>query len=316
MLTDFHIQFLKCFRTISVPLKPLTVLIGPNNTGKSSFLSAVSKLFSRDASLQPPDRWRGSNEPFRIIASMEDGGALDLSQRHVPNEGLTDSLGPVLFLRLTPGGVPMTCAGQPDGAGPPSIQPDGGGVPALLDFLLRRDRDRYDDFVNAMKKLVPGLETVNVLTPSKETRGITLTADLGYEMRAEYSSDGVQLMLFFVAISYHPSPPGIILLEEPENGVHPKRLGDIVRLLRSITKGEHCGRPAQVILTTHSPYLLDCIDPKEDQVLVFERGEKEGNRTAKPVDLERLQDFLSDFRLGEIWYNREEGELTKEGQPT
>ena len=135
----------------------------------------------------------------------------------------------------------------------------------------------------------------------------------GLVIPAEKASAGVRLMLFFVALAFHPDPPDIILLEEPENGVHPKRLADIVSLLREITKGAQGGHPAQVILTTHSPYLLDHVDLAQDQVLVFRRND-DGSRTAEPVNADRLKTFLEDFKLGEVWFNEQEDGLTKRGE--
>jgi predicted ATPase len=117
-------------------------------------------------------------------------------------------------------------------------------------------------------------------------------------------------MIFFIALTFHPDPPKLILLEEPEMGVHPRRLGEIVGLLREITKGTHGGHPAQIVLTTHSPYLLDHINLDEDQVLVFSRNE-DGSRSAEPADAERLRLFLDEFMLGEVWYNQGEGGLIR-----
>ncbi len=101
------------------------------------------------------------------------------------------------------------------------------------------------------------------------------------------------------------------MIEEPENGVHPKRLCDIVNLLRRIVTGQHSDRPSQVILTTHSPYLLDAVDLSRDQVLVFRRN-SDGSRTIEPADKERLDIFLDEFMLGEVWYNQgEDGMVAK-----
>jgi predicted ATPase len=111
--------------------------------------------------------------------------------------------------------------------------------------------------------------------------------------------------LFFIALAYHPTPPKLILLEEPENGIHPKQLADVVRLLRDVSKGVHGGSAAQVVLTTHSPYLLDHIDLETDQVLVFRRN-ADGTRSAEPADVSRLKTFLDEFMLGEVWFNEEE----------
>jgi predicted ATP-dependent endonuclease of OLD family len=71
----------------------------------------------------------------------------------------------------------------------------------------------------------------------------------------------------------------------------------------------HGDHAAQIILTTHSPHLLDYVDLTQDQVLVFHRNE-DGSRGAQPVDAERLKTFLDEFMLGEVWYNEGEAGLT------
>ena len=115
------------------------------------------------------------------------------------------------------------------------------------------------------------------------------------------------MLFFFVALAHHPNPPDVALIEEPENGVHPKRLKDIVELFRSLTEGRLSGRQVQILMTTHSPYLLDHIKPPEDQVIVF-RGESDGRRSAHEADEKRLKAFLDEFMLGEVWFNQgEEG---------
>jgi len=66
----------------------------------------------------------------------------------------------------------------------------------------------------------------------------------------------------------------------------------------------------QVILSTHSPYLLDHVRLPEDQVIVFAR-EEDGRRTAHEADQARLKTFLDEFMLGEVWFNQgEEGLVT------
>ena len=79
-------------------------------------------------------------------------------------------------------------------------------------------------------------------------------------------------------------------------------------LLRDLTTGKYGKHKAQVVLTTHSPYLLDQINLETDQVLVF-RIQEDGTRTVQPVDEERLSKFLDEFMLGEVWYNRGESGL-------
>jgi predicted ATPase len=181
-------------------------------------------------------------------------------------------------------------------------------VPTLFDYLLRQDRNRFFSAVKAMRALVPGLEDVNVGNPHPAHRSLDLVVEKDFRIQASRASTGVRLLFAFVALAYHPRPPRLILLEEPENGVHPKRLADVLRLLREITEGKHGGQAAQVVLTTHSPYLLDLVDLTKEQVLVFRRQE-DGSRTAEPADVERLNFFLDEFMLGEVWFNRGEAGL-------
>ena len=193
------------------------------------------------------------------------------------------------------------------GSRAPHLNQTGSNLAAFLDYLLRKDRKRFDQIQDALKKRVPGLEEISIFTPNRETRSISLRIEGGFEIEGERLSTGVRMLFFFVALAYHPDPPAVVLLEEPENGVHPKRLEDIVDLLRGLTEGRISGRPVQVILSTHSPYLLDHIRLPQDQVLVFQR-EPDGQRTAVEADQARLKAFLDEYMLGELWFNQgEEG---------
>ncbi len=67
MLDHITIKNFRCLRDVSVPLKPLTVLIGENDTGKSTFLEAVHfRGGSTETRFLPLDHWQGRSvdEPF------------------------------------------------------------------------------------------------------------------------------------------------------------------------------------------------------------------------------------------------------------
>ena len=315
MLENIRIVNFKCLQNVEVPLRPLTVLVGPNDTGKSAFLSAL-RFFHPVQGLSKYDYWRGDqsarvlikgnfDSDKQIIYDTKSGKNLATIRPNVPNPFV-----PISFYWLPSDGIQMLSSGYRDEGDPPLIEENGSNIPALLDHLLRRDRKRYDEFVSTMRDLVSGLEQVEIATPDPSNRRIDFIIENGFRIPADQTSVGLRLMLFFVAMAYHPKPPKLILLEEPENGVHPKRLEDVVRLLREITQGKHGGHAAQVIHTTHSPHLLDYIKPDEDQVLVFKRNE-DGSRTADPADTKRLENFLDEFMLGEVWYNEGEEGLVK-----
>ena len=125
---------------------------------------------------------------------------------------------------------------------------------------------------------------------------------------ANNASSGVRLLLFFLTLTHRPDPPKTILIEEPENGIHPTRLEAVMRMLIRLTESSD---GPQIILSTHSPYLLDYLDLDKHRVLVFSR-DSEGRCTAREVDAERLKPFLTEFMLGEVWMNQGEAELVAE----
>ncbi|MGO9601684.1 MAG: AAA family ATPase [Isosphaeraceae bacterium] len=312
MLERVKITNFRSLVSVDVPLKPLTVLIGKNDSGKSTFLKALLVL-TRARQTNVYDLPRHDPRREGRVEGFSKGAAawIKVATTGVLNGGDLSGIAPAQIYQVPVQGAPMTSDGYDDPHLAEPLKPDGGDVPSLLDYLLRRDRERFFGFVDSLKSHVPGVKDVWIATPNRAMRDLVLVLESGFQLRAEEASAGVRLIIFFIALAFHPTPTKLILIEEPETGIHPRRLEDVVRLLRQITRGEHGAEPAQIILTTHSPYLLDYMNPTEDQVLVFKR-EDDGSCTAKPVDTERLKDFLSEFMLGEVWYNQGEEGLVKQ----
>lgn len=323
MIEHVRIQNFRCFRDVSAPVKPLTVLIGANDTGKSSFQKALYRLFypsTRTLLDLPFDSTRSTIEYKLLLLgggfvhvkneiAYSGGDSFWMNDLYIgdPPEGFRRAA----FVQLPSNGPKMVSEGISDQSGANQLGEDGQGLPAFLDYLLRRDRPRFARFIQAMQEQVPGLEDVNIYTPDASHRSLELVIEGGRKIPGDEASAGVRILLFYMALAFHPDPPHLLLVEEPENGIHPRRLKEVIGLLRSMTTGQHTGHPTQVVLTTHSPYLLDFIDPKQDQVLVFRRQE-DGNRTVDPMDLDRLHEFLeNEFLLGEIWFNQGEDGLVR-----
>jgi predicted ATPase len=118
----------------------------------------------------------------------------------------------------------------------------------------------------------------------------------GQLVPASQASDGTLIVLAYLSILYLPKPPRVLLLEEPENGIHPKRLRDILEILHNLV---HEQLHTQVILTTHSPYALDLFKPEEVTLCTkLETGEI---KTTRLSDSPTVLKQLDVFTLGEIW---------------
>ena len=318
MIDGVTIRNFRCLRDVAAPLRPLTVLIGKNDTGKSVFLEALLTLSTPDKTLEPSQHWmRDSTVPTAVIAQAG-GVPYQLSRKGTDSTRKPASappFSPGMLYRLNLAAICWPVKGSADGEMPPVLKGAESydqrfaavGVPAFLDYLLRRDRDRFFAIEEDLRGLVPGLAALEIATPDSSIRRLDFRSTTGLVLPAAEVSDGTKLATFFVCLAHHPNPPRLIMIEEPENGVHPKRLGDFVLLMRKLTKGELGGAKAQVVLSTHSPYLLDYINPQRDQVLVFS-ALKDGSRSVQPADAGRLKVFLDEFKLGEVWYNEgEEG---------
>jgi len=180
----------------------------------------------------------------------------------------------------------------------PQLVGDGSNLAQVVDALLANDRDRFDRIEREFARLVP---LVRRIAPSPRGTSRQLAFRLSYRdelLDATRASDGLVLLLAFVVLAHHPSPPKALLVEQPEDGVHPDRLGEIVGLLRGLSEGRF-GRKVPVVLTTHSAYLLDLIRPEEVHFLI--RGEDGATEAHRFDSIPSLAERMESFHLGEFW---------------
>jgi hypothetical protein len=130
----------------------------------------------------------------------------------------------------------------------------------------------------------------------------------GAEVPAPLASAGAVLLLGFLALAHMPNPPGLLLIEEPETGIYPERLKEVVALMQRFVDEHSQPTPLQLVITTHSPYLLDMFRPEQ---VTFLRRNEDGAVTAYPLrDVPNIQERLGGvYHLGELWYNLSEEDL-------
>ena len=196
------------------------------------------------------------------------------------------------------------------------LDPSGDNLAAVLD-VLQNSADR-SAFVAIQKSLHDAIDTLSgfVLPPAPQRSGAkTLEFVLSGEEQppvtipATLASSGALLLTAYLTLA-HTQTTGVLLFEEPENGLHPFRLQMVVDLLRKISRGEVGNRKRQIVLTTHNPLLLNYASPEE--VRVFVRHPEQGTRVfpmTKVPDIDRL---LKEFALGELWYLLGEEKLFQE----
>ena len=184
----------------------------------------------------------------------------------------------------------------------------GDGFPALLDYINRDDTNVYKALEKEFCEKFQYYKTLKrPLSEDKKKVKLSFQTIHKEVLPADSVSDGVMLSLAYMALSHQPNPPKILLIEEPENGVHHGSLEQIVKTLRSLAEEKN----VQIIMTTHSPYLLDCVKPKD--VRVFAKGDDGAVRAAKLSDHPDVEDMKKYFRAGEIWTEFDEADVVANG---
>lgn len=87
---------------------------------------------------------------------------------------------------------------------------------------------------------------------------------------AEELSEGVLYFLALLCIVHQPNPPKLLLLEEPEKGIHPRRISEVVRFIQQLAED----KGIQVIMTTHSPIVLEEFAYDLESIFVFDKEDK------------------------------------------
>jgi predicted ATPase len=105
-------------------------------------------------------------------------------------------------------------------------------------------------------------------------------------------SDGTLRLLALTLLAYIPSKAQILLIEEPENGIHPRAIETVLQSLQSVYEG-------QVFIATHSPLVLSKVD--DTDLLCFAKDEEGAVDVVRGTDHPRLRDWRTSLNLGDLF---------------
>ena len=182
------------------------------------------------------------------------------------------------------------------------LRRDGSNLAAFLYLLRERHNDAYELVRQTVCLVAPFFEDFilepRALDPSKIDLEWRHVGSEGY-FNASSLSDGSLRFIALATVLLQPLSlrPSLILLDEPELGLHPYAISLLASLLKQASAD------SQVIVATQSPILLDHFDPED--VLVADRVD--GATTLRRLDSERLGGWLEDYSLGQLWEKNELG---------
>lgn len=148
-----------------------------------------------------------------------------------------------------------------------AFQLDGSNLPWVVAALEGEAPERFIEWIAHLRTALPDLEAIRTIEqPDDKKRYLMLRYRGGFEVPSWMVSDGTLRLLALTLPAYLPETWGIYLIEEPENGIHPRAIEAMFQSLSSVYG-------AQILLATHSPVVLSLAEPK--QLLCFAKA-KEG----------------------------------------
>nr|WP_281380352.1 AAA family ATPase [Armatimonas rosea] len=153
-------------------------------------------------------------------------------------------------------------------------------------------------FPPVRRKLIEKLQNVFAGITDFDVSVVGGTAQLyliegDYRIPATRLSDGTLRYLCLLAILCNPEPQPLICLEEPELGLHPDLLSGLVDLIKE------CSERTQMIVTTHSEFIVDGFSENPECVVVVDK--EDGITKMKRLSHDSLKVWLEEYSLGQLW---------------
>ena len=170
---------------------------------------------------------------------------------------------------------------------------------AALIKTICEDEGSKDTYLSWLRQLRPEeIEDVGTLAGAVGEPMFMLREN-GKEFPAPVLSDGTLRFAAITAAFFQPEMPGIITIEEMENGIHPSRVQSLLELLRS--QAEH--RKTQVMATTHSPAILDWLEQEDYKTTFFCRREESTgeSKICSLADVPRFMDVVRNVPISELF---------------
>ncbi len=173
------------------------------------------------------------------------------------------------------------------------FRPDGSNLPWVIEDLRQGDQDRYKSWIAHLRTALPDIVSVRTIErPDDKHRYLVLGYRGGLEIPSWVASDGTLRLLALTLPAYLKQVEGIYLIEEPENGIHPRAVAAMFQSLSSVYG-------AQILMATHSPVILQEADA--DKVLCFARTDEGATDIILGSEHPKLRQWRGDPNLGVLF---------------
>lgn len=187
-------------------------------------------------------------------------------------------------------------------AGPQQhLSTHGDNLGNVVQFMEREYPERFREILKEIADKIPGIDQIDTERTS-DGRLLLRFNDKGFQdpFYAQQVSDGTLKVFAYLLLLEDPTPPPFLCIEEPENGLYHKLLESLADEFRDHTSSHRRG--SQVFITTHQPYFVDSLDPKE--VWILEKGEDGFSTICRASDDPIVTGMVAEgLPLGGLWYS-------------
>lgn len=183
---------------------------------------------------------------------------------------------------------------SPSPAGSPSrLRPDGSNLPWAIEHLRASDPDRFVRWVEHVRTALPDLAGITTVErPEDRHRYLVVEYANGLRAPSWIVSDGTLRLLALTLLAFLCEGDSVYLIEEPENGIHPKAIETIYEALSSAPD-------AQILCASHSPVVLGMAE--RAALLCFAKDQVGATDVVSGAEHPRLRDWKGALDLGTLF---------------
>lgn len=184
---------------------------------------------------------------------------------------------------------------QPEAGPQERLNKNGENLPNVIQYLKEQHPQRLDKIFSILRQRIPRLERVDA-EPMPDGRLLLQIKDAPFDkpILSKFASDGTMKMLAYLTLLQDPVPPRFIGIEEPENFLHPRLLPELAEECRAASE------KSQMLITSHSPFLLNAMQASEVRVLY--RDETGFTKAVTASSIKGIPELINKgASLGHLW---------------
>ena len=174
------------------------------------------------------------------------------------------------------------------------LREDGANLPAFLYWLQQKHPKEFKKIEMVIRSVAPFFDCFNLKAEKLNEEQIRLRwKEKGTDayFNAKHLSDGTLRFIALATLLLQPEPPQVILIDEPELGLHPFALNKLSALIQKASVR------TQLIISTQSANLVDNFEPED--IITVDR--KDNQSVFKRQSLLELQDWLDEYSISDLW---------------